>query len=101
MGFPLSGGPKMLLALQFLLTDIPFLHSLTCTDVSSGPRVGTVYKICPFLYVRIYIRMNPIYSLPQFPFCMTSKRKANPLQTRTGPEVPRRLRLPDFKTIGT
>jgi len=29
------------------------------------------------------------------------KGKAIPLQTRTGPEGSRRLRLPDFKTIGT
>jgi len=29
------------------------------------------------------------------------KGKAIPLQARTGPEGSRRLRLPDFKTIGT
>jgi hypothetical protein len=29
------------------------------------------------------------------------KCKAVPLQAGTGPEVSRRLRLPDFKTIGT
>ena len=29
------------------------------------------------------------------------KGKANPLQAWTGPEGSRRLRLPDFKTIGT
>jgi hypothetical protein len=29
------------------------------------------------------------------------KCKAIPLQTLTGPEGSRRLRLPDFKTIGT
>jgi hypothetical protein len=29
------------------------------------------------------------------------KGKAIPLQARTGPESPRRLRLPDFKTVGT
>ena len=31
----------------------------------------------------------------------SSKGKAIPLQTWTGPEGSRRLRLPDFKTIGT
>ena len=30
-----------------------------------------------------------------------SKGKATPLQAWTGPEGSRRLRLPDFKTIGT
>jgi hypothetical protein len=29
------------------------------------------------------------------------KDKAIPFQALTGPEVSRRLRLPDFKTIGT
>jgi hypothetical protein len=29
------------------------------------------------------------------------KGKAIPLQTWTGPEDSRRLRLPDFKTVGT
>jgi len=29
------------------------------------------------------------------------KGKAIPLQARTGPKASRRLRLPDFKTIGT
>jgi len=29
------------------------------------------------------------------------KKKAIPLQAWTGPECSRRLRLPDFKTIGT
>jgi len=31
----------------------------------------------------------------------SKKGKAIPLQAWTGPEVSRRLRLPDFKTIGT
>jgi hypothetical protein len=29
------------------------------------------------------------------------KGKAIPLQAQTGPEASRRLRLPDFRTIGT
>ena len=32
---------------------------------------------------------------------LCSKGKAIPLQTWTGPEGSRRLRLPDFKTFGT
>jgi len=32
---------------------------------------------------------------------VADKGKAIPLQAWTGPEVSRRLRLPDFKTIGT
>jgi len=31
----------------------------------------------------------------------TEKGKASPLQAWTGPQVSRRLRIPDFKTIGT
>ena len=34
-------------------------------------------------------------------YSMKDKDKAIPLQARTGPEGSRRLRLPDFKTIGT
>jgi len=33
--------------------------------------------------------------------CVKGKGKAIPLQAWTGPEGSRRLRLPDFKTIGT
>jgi hypothetical protein len=34
-------------------------------------------------------------------FLMSVRGKAIPLQALTGPEDSRRLRLPDFKTIGT
>ena len=70
---------------QFYVTDILFSHSFTRTVVSSGQRVHTVYKIYPFLYVRIYIRVNPIYSLEIFPFFMTLKSKANPITGRDRP----------------
>jgi hypothetical protein len=40
---------------------------------------------------------NSLSMLPSVP----SKGKVIPLQTLTGPEGSRRLRLPDFKTIGT
>jgi hypothetical protein len=36
-----------------------------------------------------------------FDFDVYYKGKAIPLQALTGPEGSRRLRLPDFKTIGT
>jgi hypothetical protein len=34
-------------------------------------------------------------------FSKVQKGKAIPVQTWTGPDVSRRLRLPDFQTIGT
>jgi hypothetical protein len=37
----------------------------------------------------------------KFTYKQTVKGKATPLQALTGPEGFRRLRLPDFKTIGT
>jgi len=40
--------------------------------------------------------LNAIYELK-----FVVKGKAIPLQAWTGPMGPRRLRLPDFKTIGT
>jgi hypothetical protein len=46
-----------------------------------------------FVYFRILILSLHIKS--------KSKGKAIPLQALTGPEGSRRLRLPDFKTIGT
>ena len=42
-----------------------------------------------------YNKSYPVISL------ITKQSKAIPLQTSTGPEGSRRLRLPDFKTIGT
>ena len=39
--------------------------------------------------------------LERSPFCKDSKGKAIPVQAWTGPEVSRRLRLPDFNIIGT
>jgi hypothetical protein len=41
-------------------------------------------------------------SVDDCPFeVLSTKGKTIPLQTVTGPEGSRRLRLPDFKTIGT
>jgi hypothetical protein len=38
---------------------------------------------------------------PNYRNVVKGKVKAIPLQAWTGPEVSRRLKLPDFKTIGT
>jgi len=46
------------------------------------------------------IRLISYPTLQHFPF-LRGKGEAIPLQAWTGPEGPRRLRLPDFKTIGT
>jgi hypothetical protein len=35
------------------------------------------------------------------PLCCDSEGKVIPVQALTGPEGSRRLRLPDFKTVGT
>jgi len=46
--------------------------------------------------------LTTVFLYVQDPFKVVSlcKGKAIPLQTSTGPEGSRRLRLPDFKTIG-
>ena len=44
--------------------------------------------------------MYPLYVNIHIPF-IKGKGKAIPLQAWAGPEGSRRLRLPDFKTIGT
>jgi hypothetical protein len=50
--------------------------------------------------------LNQVTSDDLFDFCVISsfarkKGKTIPLQALAGPEGSRRLRLPDFKTIGT
>jgi hypothetical protein len=46
-----------------------------------------------FLFIKSNIYTSSIYN--------SKKAKAIPLQAWTGPEGSRRLRLPDFKTLGT
>jgi len=41
------------------------------------------------------------HASPTYIHTYIHKGKAIPLQACTGPEVPRRLRLPDFKAVGT
>jgi hypothetical protein len=40
-------------------------------------------------------------SFSRYSYCVMIKGKTIPLQALTGPEGSRRLRLPDFKAIGT
>jgi hypothetical protein len=47
------------------------------------------------------LRIQAIYSAETSQNLVTIKGKAIPLQALTGPEGSRKLRLPDFKTIGT
>jgi hypothetical protein len=55
------------------------------------------------VFVRRDVSANRRKIFPALSFNTVSKGKGNatPLQTWTGPEGSRRLRLPDFKTIGT
>ena len=53
------------------------------------------------IIVAISIIKKRFLRYPKFPFHCCKKGKAIPLQAWTGPEGSRRLRLPDFKTIGT
>jgi hypothetical protein len=50
---------------------------------------------------RISISLATIMLSRQSNITRIKKGKAIPLQAWTGPEVSRKLRLPDFKTIGT
>jgi hypothetical protein len=59
-----------------------FTHSVPNNMCSSGREFSRNSDLAP----RVYI---------------LGKGKAIPLQALTGPEGSRRLRLPDFKTIGT
>jgi hypothetical protein len=55
------------------------------------------------LFRRLKLRVSTQISTLSGPYTKQTlgKGKAIPLQALTGPEGPRRLRLPDFKTIGT
>jgi hypothetical protein len=98
--------------------------SLRCvTDINSlhaPATVGTVPEILPFntYLINSYKKKSSCYFSPltldlnilnfSTPFMyyapraiMHGKGKAIPLQALTGPEGSRRMRLPDFKTIGT
>jgi len=77
------------------------------TTVPQNEAIRQQYGICMFIYYAItgaskwsYVRAEPVEF---FPLCIKGKGKgkAIPLQTWTGPAGSRRLRLPDFKTIGT
>jgi len=48
-----------------------------------------------YMYIYIFIYLCTIF------FNVIKQYKAMPLQAWTGPEGSRRLRLPDFETIGT
>ena len=69
-----------------------FVPCLFC----EGKSVDRVYN-----YLRTYlIKLRYVYNFSH-PFNLPGKDKAIPLQAWTGPEGSSRLRLPDFKTIGT
>ena len=61
---------------------------MTCTVIN----LLYFQKVTPFIFQIIYKTQNVIGK---------GKGKATPLQAWRGPEVSRRLRLSDFKTIGT
>jgi hypothetical protein len=57
--------------------------------------------ICTTLQ-KVELMLMPTISLQQYMTFITSyKGKAIPLQAWTGPDGSRRLRLPDFMTVGT
>jgi hypothetical protein len=74
-----------------LLTDLTDVSGcLTCRNAPE------YYELQPFFFAvfffLIILSLHPVFS---------GYGKAIPLQALTGPEGSRRLRLPDFKTIGT
>jgi hypothetical protein len=64
-----------------------------CLSVQNTPKKpGVEAKIKPSWNTDIFLYFKLKY---------TQKSKANPLQAWTSPEGSRRLRIPDFKKIGT
>jgi hypothetical protein len=56
-----------------------------------------ISPLLPYYFME-YTGETLIFYVSSLLYC---KGKATPLQALTGPEGSRRLRLPDFKTIGT
>ena len=58
--------------------------------------------LCTYSYLHhLVTATEPIVFQHAVTTVKKKKSKVIPLQSRTGPEVSRRLRLPDFKTFGT
>jgi len=65
--------------------------------MSTASRLNTRWRQEIYLFMKAYRPvLEPIHHPSQW-----VKGKAIPLEAWTGPEGSRRLRLPDFKTIGT
>jgi hypothetical protein len=72
------------------------IHSVFSAYTSRSvffPVTTKVYVFFFVLYIHIYIHI--------YIYIYKGEGKAIPLQAWTGPEGSRRLRFPDFKTVGT
>ena len=63
--------------------------------------VQSQYKISQVQFYTVRMMVSGTCLVPDTQCVSLHKGKAIPLQAWTGPEGSRRLRLPDFKTIGT
>ena len=70
-----------------------------CVCVCVSVCVCVCVCVCVFVVTSKYLNLNILY-IKDCVYRDKCKGKGNPLQPWTGPEGSRRLRLPDFKTIG-
>jgi hypothetical protein len=77
------------------MASIKITDQLFCIHKLLEKNESTVRQYISYLYIS---EKNVIQLLPVI---MHIKAKATPVQAWTGPEISRRLRFPDFKTIGT
>ena len=89
--------PLCLFTQAFFLRNI-LSHYNHLSMLCGQPSV--LFSEVKMLKVLHYHTMYPLYVNIRIPF-IKGKGKAIPLQAWAGPEGSRRLRLPDFKTIGT
>ena len=98
-------------------TKIPwaFIRQVYCNDPETHQVFSTSHKAGSYLFRRELFLVCTVnfekshssfalqqeISYLQAKVCLKGKGKAIPLQAWTGPEGSRRLRLPDFKAIGT
>ena len=87
---------------------VPYLHLLISTELIHAQTTAPCLILALFPYTRRSVFEHTIYHVSVccsfeniIIISSSSSRKAIPLQAWTGPEGSRRLRLPNFKTVGT
>ena len=89
---------------EWSYTSTPLYALMAWTGTILAYKLSPLSSLCVLFHPPLPLfLLFPFYLLPSFLLTFISfiSIKPIPLQAWTGPDVSRRLRLPDFKTIGT